>query len=120
MMKNILVADDDPSLQRLLYYFLRDHYEIQTTDSAEDAMRRLHADTVDALLLDVAFDNGGMDGDEAVVEIRKTHPRLPVIALTGFVFEKDRRRLLAAGYSDVVPKPFSQEGVVSVLEKWLS
>ncbi|MBL7977130.1 MAG: response regulator [Bacteroidetes Order II. Incertae sedis bacterium] len=115
----ILAVDDDPSLRRLLYFFLKDQYEVVTLASAEEAIEYVRANPPDAVIMDVGF-GGGMDGDEAVLELRRTHPHLPIIALSGYVFKRHREICRDVGYTDFVPKPFSQEQIIASLEKWLS
>ena len=66
-----------------------------------------------------------MDGFEATQAIRrkeatdpaKTH--LLIVALTADAVEGDRERCLAAGMDDYLAKPFTQEDLYSILEKWL-
>jgi signal transduction histidine kinase/CheY-like chemotaxis protein len=66
-----------------------------------------------------------MDGFEATAVIRrkeasdpaKTH--LPIVALTADAVEGDRERCLAAGMDDYLAKPFTQDDLYSILEKWL-
>jgi CheY-like chemotaxis protein len=66
-----------------------------------------------------------MDGFEATAVIRRMEsrdrstPRLPIIALTADAVEGDRERCLAAGMDDYLAKPFTQEGLRGILERWL-
>lgn len=118
--KKIIVADDDASFRMLLYYYLREVYEVIQLPQAEDVIAFLSKPhEVVAVALDVSF-NGGMSGPEAVKAIRPFAADLPILALTGFVFESDRKELLEIGFSDVLGKPFSQEQLLKTLEKWVS
>jgi CheY-like chemotaxis protein len=67
-----------------------------------------------------------MDGYEATECIRKREEaeddprnRLPIVALTAHAMEGDRERCLAAGMDDYLAKPFTQEQLAQVLERWL-
>jgi len=115
----ILAVDDDAALRRLLYFFLKDQYEVVTLATAEEAIRYIRSNPLDAVIMDVSLE-GEMDGDEAVSELRRSHPNLPIIALSGYVFKQHREMCSNAGYTDFIPKPFSQEQIISSLEKWLS
>ena len=46
-----------------------------------------------------------MDGYEAFRQIRELSPAVPVIALTAYAFETDRRRMFDAGFDDCLAKP---------------
>jgi PAS domain S-box-containing protein len=43
----------------------------------------------------------------------------PIVAVTANAFDEDRRRCLAAGMDDYLAKPFDQEALNRVLERWL-
>ncbi len=62
----------------------------------------------DLILMDVSMPV--MDGFEATVSIRRLDHRnasVPIVAMTGMVFDEDRERCFAAGMNDVIAKPFS-------------
>lgn len=66
-----------------------------------------------------------MDGYEATAAIRAHEqaqglPRVPIIALTASAIEGDRERCLAAGMDDYLSKPFTQVGLMNMVEKWLN
>ncbi len=66
------------------------------------------ASSFDLILMDVSMPV--MDGFEATVAIRRLDHRnasVPIVAMTGMVFEEDRERCFAAGMNDVIAKPFS-------------
>lgn len=67
-----------------------------------------------------------MDGFEATVRIRAREQtaappgrRLPIIALTAHAISGDRDRCLAVGMDDYLSKPFTREGLITVLNRWL-
>jgi CheY-like chemotaxis protein len=73
----------------------------------------------DVVLLDIAMPE--MDGFEVLQELRKIHPRIPVIALTAYAYESDRNKALEAGFDDYVTKPIRDLGEFKrLLEKYLN
>jgi len=68
----------------------------------------------DLVLLDLQLP--GMDGFDVLVELRKTHPTLPVIILTARGSEDDRVRGLKCGADDYVVKPFSARELLARVE----
>jgi CheY-like chemotaxis protein len=66
----------------------------------------------------------GIDGYEATRRIREVEQesrggRLPIVALTAHAMKGDREKCLDAGMDDYVAKPFTEEHLVAVLERWL-
>jgi len=47
-----------------------------------------------------------MDGFECTIRIRKSHPHLPILALTASRSEEIEAKTYAAGMNDIVGKPF--------------
>jgi signal transduction histidine kinase/CheY-like chemotaxis protein len=52
--------------------------------------------------------------------LRLTSRHLPIIALTASALQSDREQCLAAGMDDYLSKPFTQEQLSAVLQRWLS
>ncbi|MDG4551691.1 MAG: response regulator [Candidatus Contendobacter sp.] len=65
-----------------------------------------------------------LDGFAATAAIRRWEqtegrPRLPIVALTANVVKGFREECLMAGMDDYLSKPFEQEQLIAVLERWL-
>ncbi|MCP4589527.1 MAG: response regulator transcription factor [bacterium] len=113
--RKVVVVEDEPAiLQGLL-----DVLEAGGFDSvgASDGMTGLDLSRrvgVDLVLLDLLMPK--MDGFEVLIELRKTHPALPVIILTARGAEEDRVRGLRGGADDYVVKPFSARELLARIE----
>ena len=68
----------------------------------EEALARLDVDRPDVLLTDIGLP--GMSGIEGIALVRKTHPDLPVLALTVFDTDDKVMNALCAGASGYVLK----------------
>ena len=81
----------------------------------EHALAHLDADCPDVLLTDLALP--GMSGIDGIAALRKTHPQLPVLALT--VFDTDDKVLnaLCAGASGYVLKNMPPERLLESLQE---
>jgi DNA-binding NtrC family response regulator len=93
-------------LQRI---FSEDGYHIQTAITAEDALSLLAKARFDVALID--FKMPGMDGLTLLKEVRKLHPVIRVIMLTGHGGVKEAVRAMKLGAVDFLEKPFSAEAL---------
>jgi PAS domain S-box-containing protein len=71
----------------------------------------------DLVFMDVQMP--GMNGYEATKKIREKYGAgLPIIALTAGNVKGEKEKCLAAGMDDFLPKPFVEDDMVTILEKW--
>jgi two-component system chemotaxis response regulator CheB len=108
----ILIVDDSAVARKLLNDLLASDPETVVAGSARDgrqALLRIQELKPDLVTLDI--DMPGMDGLEALVEIRKLYPKLPVIMVSTLTERGAMVTLdaLARGASDYVAKPSPSE-----------
>ncbi|HEY0609453.1 MAG TPA: response regulator [Chitinophaga sp.] len=71
----------------------------------------------DLVFMDVQMP--GLNGYEATQKIREAYgASIPIIALTAGNVKGEKEKCLAAGMDDFLPKPFVEEDMVTILEKW--
>ncbi|HVO76849.1 MAG TPA: response regulator, partial [Candidatus Bathyarchaeia archaeon] len=99
----ILVADDDNLFLKDINAFLGRRHELVTARSAEEAIGKVREASFDALLLDIAFGKG-MDGFEALDEIRAIEPSLPVIMVTNDTSSASAVTAMKKGAVDYIDK----------------
>lgn len=114
-MMKILVIDDEQTMQHLLRLMLEGvGYEVLSAASGEEGIRRIRAEKVDFVILDVLM--GGMDGFAACAEIRRFTP-VPILMLTAIAgSEADKVKGLRAGADDYMVKPFSKQELLARIE----
>jgi signal transduction histidine kinase/ActR/RegA family two-component response regulator len=91
-----------------------------TVDAAYDGMEALSRlesfPHYDIVLLDLEMPV--MNGYEAIFEIKKRYPLVPVIAFTAsLVDQKMLADLLASGFTDCILKPFNPQQLLTVIKK---
>lgn len=108
----ILIVDDSAVTRKMLNDLLASDPEIAVAGSAGDgrqALTRIRELKPDLVTLDI--DMPGLDGMDALVEIRKLYPKLPVIMFSTLTERGAAITLdaLARGASDYVAKPSPSE-----------
>ncbi|MBC7951004.1 MAG: response regulator [Rhodospirillaceae bacterium] len=118
----ILVVEDNPVNQRVAVGMLaRQRHVVVTADNGAEALERLKTDQFDLVLMDRHMPV--MDGLEAVRALRALPPPLcdlPVVALTAAATQDEIRECMAAGMNDFVPKPFTPEQLVEVIDRMMA
>ena len=103
-MPRILVVDDVKEVRTLLSrFFTKKKYQVRTAETAEEAIRILESESMDAVLLDIHLP--GMSGLDALSRIRARWPGLPVVMISGQGDEEVAKETLRAGAFDYVVKP---------------
>lgn len=112
-MSKILVVDDEQDVCDILIYNLRkEGYEVETANSAEEAMR-LPLPSFSLILLDVMM--GEMSGF-AMADSMRRRPEtadVPIIFITAKDTDDDLVAGFAHGADDYIAKPFSLPEVIS-------
>jgi two-component system, OmpR family, phosphate regulon response regulator PhoB len=114
MAATILVVEDEPAIQELISYGLRQAgHETFCAGDAEQAMKIVNDVLPDLVLLDWMLP--GMSGIEFAKMLRQV-PRtknIPIIMLTARTEESDKVSGLEVGADDYITKPFSPRELVA-------
>jgi DNA-binding response OmpR family regulator len=103
--QRILIADDDPLIQRLVRTHLdRAGYRVLTAGDGEAALDVAAADQPDLIVLDLMLPK--LDGFEVCKRVRE-FSLVPVVMLTARGEQVDKLRGFEAGADDYLTKPFS-------------
>ena len=116
----VLVADDYPENRRLLYFYLRERFDVVQAATAEEALALLRQRPVDLAILDLNFCDG-MSGVEAIMHIRRDPAlaRVRALALTAYAYPDDRQRCLDAGFDAYLSKPVFKTALLEQLGRML-
>ncbi|MEW5983923.1 MAG: sigma-54 dependent transcriptional regulator [Acidobacteriota bacterium] len=118
-MFHVLVIDDDEQMQFFLKEALgRQGYAITLRSTAEEGLQVLKTgDGADLILLDIRLP--GMSGLEAVGEILKIDPRVPIIIMTAHGTRDSAIDAIRRGAYDYFTKPFRLEEMEIVIRRAL-
>jgi len=101
---NVLFVDDEVEfLETLLKRMKKRDLEASGVKSGEQALEFLDQNRVDVVVLDVKMP--GMDGIQALKEIKKLHPLIEVVMLTGHASVEVAIQGLELGAFDYLMKP---------------
>ena len=101
----VLVADDNEVAQRLCRRVLeKAGHRVLTASDGQEAVNLALEHSPDMILMDVAMP--GMDGLEAMRQIKTQKPGMMIVIASAHSMASDRERFLAAGADDVLSKPF--------------
>ncbi|HJT51985.1 MAG TPA: phosphate regulon transcriptional regulator PhoB [Nitrosospira sp.] len=104
----ILVVEDEPAIQELVAYSLRQaRHLVSSAKNAEEAMEIINEVLPDLVLLDWMLP--GMSGVDFARMLRRTArtKNIPIIMLTARAEESDKVAGLEIGADDYITKPFS-------------
>ncbi len=102
----ILIAEDDMELNKIIVKKLTaEGHAVDACFNGQDAIDYIESTGYDAAVLDIMMP--GMDGLEAVRELRKRGNLTPVIFLTARDTVADKVKGLDTGANDYLVKPFS-------------
>ena len=118
MSKKILVIDDEKSILLSLGGILSDEGFVPVcVDSAEEGLNRLKSEVIDLVLLDIWMP--GMDGIEALKQIKAEYPELQVIMISGHGTIETAVQATKIGAFDFIEKPLSYDKIVLAIKNGL-
>lgn len=112
-MARILVAEDDDNVRAFVVRALAHagHETVEAEDGGIASEILLEeASRFDLLLSDIKMPV--MDGIALALEVAASHPDLTILLMTGFADQRERAHGLEALIYDVIPKPFTLEGLM--------
>lgn len=116
MKVRVLLVDDEEEFVNALAERLRVRdYDVTTSLSGEDAVEKLKAYNYDVVVLDVLMP--GIDGIDALREIKGLKPLTEVIMLTGHGTVETAIEGMKLGAYDFLMKPCETEELVAKIDK---
>lgn len=115
----ISIVEDDESTRESVCALVRAlGFSTRTFSSAENYLRSGFVDDTDCLIADIHMP--GLSGIELHEQLVREGRRVPVIFITGYPDEKARTRVLNAGATGYLSKPFNDDDLVACLDAALA
>lgn len=106
---SIYVIDDEPTVRNGIKMALEPDYRVEVFPEAETALEAIVKDPPDLALLDIGLP--GIDGIEALRQIKAACPDVLVIMVTAYEDTKSVIAAMKAGAHDYIVKPIHVEGL---------
>jgi DNA-binding NtrC family response regulator len=117
----ILLIEDDDALSAVLAATLRDAgHVVQQAANGRDGMKLFKAAPADVIITDLIMPE--QEGIETITAIRKQHPKLPIIAISGALMHATAYLQAAEklGASRSLAKPFSSAQLLQLVAEVLA
>ena len=116
--QQLRLVDDDPDFRDALDKQLRyAGYRVALAADGGEALVWLHKNHADVLILDIVMPH--KEGLETMLALRRSHPQLPVIAISGGgrIEARDYLKIAASlGAAGVLSKPFPLADLQALIE----
>jgi CheY-like chemotaxis protein len=114
---NILIVEDDELNIKMVSSFLKGNHNIFAARSGEEALQKSLDTQFDIILMDIGLKKE-MSGIDVTHRLRKmsNYQNTPIIALTAYALSGDKQRIIEAGCSHYLSKPFTKNQLLSLID----
>ena len=119
----ILVIDDDKAVRTSLLLLLQQEgYRAKEVSTPNEAITWLNHNEPSLVILDLNFsiETSGDEGMRLLKQIRKTHPVVPVILITGWATIELAVKGMKTGANDFVNKPWNNDHLLQSIKTLLN
>ncbi len=118
--RKILYVEDDETSIAVVTIPLSKYYSIDVAKNADIALTKVNEQSYEAILMDINLGRG-MNGEELTQVIRRLpgYEKIPIIAVTAYASEEDKKEFLSKGMSHYISKPFLIQDLVKLVNKVL-
>lgn len=118
MARDILIVDDEADIRDLVAGILDDEgYQTRTAANADEALAAVDARQPSLLILDIWLQGSRLDGLEILEAVRKGHPDLPVIMISGHGTVETAVAAIKRGAYDFIEKPFKADRLILLVRR---
>mgnify|MGYP001492127464 CR=1 FL=1 len=118
MARDILIVDDEADIRLLIAGILADE-GFQTREAADSvsALEAIRARRPSLVILDIWLQGSPMDGIEVLDVIKREHPTVPVVMISGHGTIETAVASIKRGAYDFIEKPFKADRLLLVIER---
>ena len=118
MAYDILIVDDESDIRLLVGGLLADEgYATREAADGDSALEAIRARRPHLVLLDIWLQGSRIDGLEILDEIRRHHPHVPVVMMSGHGTIETAVSAIKQGAYEFIEKPFQADRLLLVVER---
>ena len=113
--RTILIAEDMDDNYLIYKIYLEKHYDLIRATNGEEAVSKYLECNPDIILMDIGMPV--VDGYQATDAIRQLSSDIPIVAVTAFAYDEDRRKVMSRGFNGYLSKPLNKDELLKMLHK---
>ena len=120
MAADILIVDDEDDIRGLVAGILEDEgYGARLARDSDEAIAAVEARRPQLILLDIWLQGSKLDGLQLLEAIKRQHPNVPVVMISGHGNIETAVRAIKLGAYDFIEKPFKADRLILIAERAL-
>jgi two-component system, NtrC family, nitrogen regulation response regulator NtrX len=118
MAADILIVDDEGEVRQAIAAILGDEgYAVREAGDGTGALSEIEARPPALVLLDIWLEGSRIDGLQVLDQLRRSHPDLPVIVISGHGTIETAVSAIKKGAYDFLEKPFNADRLLVLVER---
>jgi two-component system nitrogen regulation response regulator NtrX len=118
MAHDILVVDDETDIRMLISGILGDEgYQTREAADADGALAAVRGRLPSLIILDVWLQGSRLDGLELLEQVKREHPDLPVVMISGHGTIEMAVDAIKKGAYDFIEKPFKTDRLLLMIQR---
>jgi two-component system nitrogen regulation response regulator NtrX len=115
MPSDILIVDDEADIREMIGGILQDEgHRTRMARDSDEALKAIEERRPHLVILDIWLQGSRLDGLEVLNIIKKTHPELPVVIISGHGNIETAVTAIKRGAYDYIEKPFNADRLILV------
>src|ERR1700675_1814101 len=120
MAADILIVDDEADIRGLVAGILEaEGYGPRLARDSDEAIAAVEARRPQLILLDIWLQGSKLDGLQLLEAIKRQHPNVPVVMISGHGNVETAVRAIKLGAYDFIEKPFKADRLILIAERAL-
>ncbi len=117
MSRDILIVDDEADIRDLVAGLLEDEgYETRSAGDSDSALAQIEQRRPNLVILDIWLQGSRLDGLELLDFIKRDHPDVPVIIISGHGNVETAVSAIKRGASNFIEKPFKSDHLLHLVQ----
>ena len=115
MASDILIVDDEADIRELVSGILEDEgHKTRLAKDSDEALRVIEERRPSLVILDIWLQGSKLDGLEVLARVKKQHPDLPVVIISGHGNIETAVMAIKRGAYDYIEKPFKADRLLVI------